>query len=131
MNSFSGSNSSKKRIYRRNDAMIVLTFEVLAMKIQEMRPGVLQLNRRPAADKREDFFDIFSAAPSADEEVEPSAPLILSELDQPRWSVVSFERREASGLAYKQAAALMEDLDSRGVAGLCIVSDEAADRIKS
>jgi hypothetical protein len=102
------------------------------MKIQEMRPGVLQLNRRLAAEKSEDLFDIFSGPPSSTEAAaEPSAPLILSELDQPRWSVVSFERREASELSYRQAAALMKDLDSRGVAGLCIITDEAADRIKS
>ena len=101
------------------------------MKIQEMRPGVLQLNRKLAAEKTEGFFDIFSGSSAPEDVTEPSAPLILSELDQPRWSVVSFDRREASGLGYRQAAALMEDLDSRGVAGLCIITDEAADRIKS
>ena len=90
--------------------MIILALEVVVMKIQEMRPGVLQLNRRLAVDKTEDFFDIFSGTTTPDHDVEPSAPLILSELDQPRWSVVSFERREASGLAYRQAAALMDDL---------------------
>src|SRR5687768_15509860 len=101
------------------------------MKIQEMRPGVLQLNRRLAAEKTEGFFDIFSGTAQSDDVAAPSAPLILSELDQPRWSVVSFERREASGLGYRQAKLLMEDLASRGVAGLCIITDEAADRIKS
>ncbi len=100
------------------------------MKIQEMRPGVLQLNRRLIAEKREDFFDLFVSESSEQNVAEPSAPLILSELDQPRWSVVSFDRREAGGLSYRQAAALMEDLDSRGVAGLVIISDESADRIK-
>ena len=111
--------------------MIILRLEVLVMKIQEMRPGVLQQNRKFAADKTDDFFDIFSGTPVPDDVPKPAAPLILSELDQPRWSVVSFERREASGLAYRQAAALMDDLDSRGVSGLCIITDEAADRIKS
>ena len=111
--------------------MIILALEVVVMKIQEMRPGVLQGSRRIAAEKREDFLDIFSGPSAADNAVETSAPLILSELDQPRWSVVSFDRCEANGLSYRQAAALMDDLDSRGVAGLCIISDEAADRIKS
>jgi hypothetical protein len=101
------------------------------MKIQEMRPGLLHLNRRLAAEKNEDFFDIFSTADQADAPVEATAPLLLSELEQARWSVVSFERREAKGLAYRQAASLLADLDSRGVAGLCIVTDDAADRIRT
>ena len=100
------------------------------MKIQEMRPGVLHLSKRVAARQREDFFDLFGG----DEEIEPAAeraaPLILSELDQPRWSVVSFDRREAGGLSYNQATALMEDLEKRGIAGLCIVTDEAAQHIR-
>ncbi len=99
------------------------------MKIQEMRPGVLHLNKRLEAERREDFFDIF-ASEQADAPVERTPPLILSEMDQPRWSVVSFDRREAGGLSYSQALALLSDLDDRGVAGLCIVTDDAAERIK-
>jgi hypothetical protein len=122
--------SSKKRIYRCKSNMVILALEVLAMKIQEMRPGLLHLNRRLAAEKREDLFEFFSSSDEPEEAVDSAAPLILSELDQPRWSVVSFERREASGLAYRQAAALLQDLDSRGVTGLCIITDDAADRVK-
>ena len=110
--------------------MVILALEVLVMKIQEMRPGLLHLNRRLAAEKREDLFEFFSSSDEPEEAVDSAAPLILSELDQPRWSVVSFERREASGLAYRQAAALLQDLDSRGVTGLCIITDDAADRVK-
>ncbi len=100
------------------------------MKIQEMRPGVLHLNKRLEAERREDFFDIFASERATDAPVERTAPLILSELDQPRWSVVSFDRREAGGLSYSQALALLSDLDDRGVAGLCIVTDDAAERLK-
>ncbi len=100
------------------------------MKIQEMRPGVLHLSKRVAARQREDFFDIFAGEDESEQHSERSAPLILSELDQPRWSVVSFDKLEAGGLSYNQASALMEDLEYRGVAGLCIVTDEAAERIR-
>jgi hypothetical protein len=52
-----------------------------------------------------------------------------SELDEPIWSVVSFDRCEASGLTYAAAAQKMAELDARKVSGLCVVTDEAASRI--
>ena len=60
----------------------------------------------------------------------PKAAAVASELDEPRWSVVSFDRREAFGLTYRQAVTRLNELDSQRTAGLCIVSDEAAARIK-
>jgi hypothetical protein len=51
-----------------------------------------------------------------------------SELDLPIWSVVSFDKLEASGLTYTTAYNLLEELESRKVAGLCLVTDEAASR---
>ena len=54
-----------------------------------------------------------------------------SELDTPLWSVVSFDKCEASGLTYHAAAALMAEKEAAGVYGLCIVTDEAASRIKA
>ena len=53
-----------------------------------------------------------------------------SELDSQLWSVVSFDKCEASGLTYHAAAALMSEKEAAGVYGLCIVTDEAASRIK-
>jgi len=53
-----------------------------------------------------------------------------SELDLPQWSVVSFDKCEASGLTYTSAAKLMSEKEAAGVYGLCIVTDEAAIRIK-
>jgi len=54
---------------------------------------------------------------------------VQCELDEPLWSVVSFDRLEASGLRYSEAVDRMCRLDSDGVAGLCIVTNEAAKRI--
>ena len=54
-----------------------------------------------------------------------------SELDSQLWSVVSFDKCEASGLTYQAAASLMSDKEAAGVYGLCIVTDEAASRIRS
>ena len=54
-----------------------------------------------------------------------------SELDEPIWTVISFERVEQRGLKYSEAVLNMSGLESRGVAGLCIVTNEAADRIKT
>ncbi len=63
---------------------------------------------------------------------EPIAPIDpASELDELRWAVVSFVRTEASGLSYKQALQWMSELDLQGVAGLCIVTNEAAERNKA
>ena len=55
---------------------------------------------------------------------------VNSDLDMPRWSVVSFDECEALGLTYTAAAKLMSEKEAAGVYGLCIVTDEAAIRIK-
>lgn len=54
-----------------------------------------------------------------------------SELDAPIWSVVSFERTEAAHLNYGDAIAKLADLEKQHVAGLCIVTDDAAARTSS
>ena len=101
------------------------------MKIQEMRPGVLQLNRRLEAERREDLFDMLADQEDPQPPVDKPTPVITSELDRPCWSVVSFDRREAAGLSYERALNVIKVLDDRGIAGLCIVTDEAAGRLKS
>jgi len=55
---------------------------------------------------------------------------VTSELVMQRWSVVSFDVCEASGLTYDAAAKLMAEKDAAGVYGLCIVTDEAAERMR-
>lgn len=52
-----------------------------------------------------------------------------SELLSERWSVVSFDKCEASGLTYSEAVQRIAELDAQRIAGLCIVTNEAASRI--
>jgi hypothetical protein len=52
-----------------------------------------------------------------------------SELDGPLWSVISFDRCEASGLTYAEAEQNVAALEEQNVPGLCIVTVEAADRV--
>ena len=56
---------------------------------------------------------------------------VSSELDAPIWSVISFERVEASDIDHRTAANLLAELEAKGVAGLCIVTSQAAARIKT
>lgn len=65
-------------------------------------------------------------AEAAQEQTEPA----VSELEQPRWAVISFERREGAGLTYPQAVQMLKELETRKVTGLAIVTDEAAAGIK-
>ena len=60
---------------------------------------------------------------------EQQAETMENELEQPRWAVISFERREGSGLTYLQAVQILKDLESRNVTGLAIVTDGAAAKI--
>lgn len=52
-----------------------------------------------------------------------------SEINAPRWSIVSFEKVEAKNLIYAEAVEKINQLKARKVSGLCIVTDEAAGRI--
>lgn len=54
-----------------------------------------------------------------------------NELNKPCWSVVTFERCAASNLTYAAAVQELEELLTKKIAGLCIVTDEAAERIKN
>ena len=103
------------------------------MKIQEMRSGILHLPRKAEALPRPEVFEpiIPRQAVPAPAVVEPQTVTHqLCELDEPRWSVVSFDQIEAGGLTYRQAAALQSALELNDVNGLCIVTDEAARRVQ-
>ena len=52
-----------------------------------------------------------------------------SELREPRWSVVSFEKAMATGLSYAEAEEKLRQLQAEKVNGLCVVTDETAARI--
>lgn len=55
--------------------------------------------------------------------------VVLSELNQSIWSVVSFEKCLQSGLTYDEAVLKMEKSATEKKFGLCIVTDEVAQRI--
>lgn len=52
-----------------------------------------------------------------------------SELENPRWSVISERGCEASGLPHEEARRLVHRLGGEGRHGLCIITDEAASRM--
>ena len=60
---------------------------------------------------------------------ENTAEMFLSELAALCWSVVSFDKCEASNLTYEQAEVKIQELLAQKVSGLCIITDEAAERI--
>ena len=66
--------------------------------------------------------------PNAQENV-ASTEEFSSELNAPRWSVVSFEKCIAGNLTYAEASEKLFELDAEKISGLCIVTDEAAQRI--
>jgi len=62
---------------------------------------------------------------------QPAQRAAASELEEPRWAVISFERLEKAGLTYEQARYELDRLDDHGIAGLCLVTDEAARRLQA
>ena len=54
-----------------------------------------------------------------------------SELEMKRWSVISERGCEASALTYEEARRLVHRLGGEGRHGLCIITDEAASRMKT
>ena len=68
-----------------------------------------------------------SSDPPTDKE--SVAEACIDELDQPIWSVISFESCEAVGLVYDEAFKKLEELEAQRIAGLCIVTDTAAARV--
>ena len=55
-------------------------------------------------------------------------PASRSELERPIWSVICFDGVKAGGLTYARAVDVLKELDSRGIPGLCVVTDQAAER---
>lgn len=101
------------------------------MRIQEMRSGISQLSKRTAdtlapSDTFE-WRELNSVSLSDDSE---TLTEISCDLELPEWSVVSFDKVEAGGLKYWQAAELVRELEAHGIAGLCIITDDAATRAR-
>ncbi len=65
--------------------------------------------------------------------VEINAPTedFPNELREAFWSVISFEKCEASSLTYPEAEQKINKLEAQGVSGLCIVTDEVAARVSN
>lgn len=104
------------------------------MRIQEMRSGFAHLRKRRAVAGQNNFFAAQIAKEafieSLTEFIESDEPEAIGcEIDQPMWSVVSFDKVEAHGLTYAEATKLIDELNSNRVAGLCIIADDAAARI--
>jgi hypothetical protein len=99
------------------------------MQIQEMKSGLVHLKKKVDVEPRENTFETGGwPGPEANHRLESPPAELGCELDEPRWSVVSFQGIEAGGLAYYQAAALVSELEAHGIAGLCLVTDESAAR---
>lgn len=104
------------------------------MRIQEMRSGLPHLRKKLAVGHQNNFFAEKIAKEafieSLIEFIESDEPEVIPcDIEQGVWSVVSFDRVEANGLTYAQAANLIDELEANGVAGLCIVTDAAAKHI--
>lgn len=54
---------------------------------------------------------------------------LTSELQQQKWSVVSFESVAVRNLTYDEARVWLEKLEKQKISGLCIITDEAAERM--
>ncbi len=55
--------------------------------------------------------------------------IALSELHEPIWSVVSFEKVMHARLSYDEAVQKLQELTRQKVSGLCIITDNAAQKI--
>ena len=53
-----------------------------------------------------------------------------AELRESRWSVISFEKCEENNLTYAKAEQKLAQLLAQKVSGLCIVTNEVAERIE-
>ena len=54
-----------------------------------------------------------------------------AELREQRWSVISFDKCEKNNLTYAEAEQKLAELQAQKVSGLCIVTDEVAERVGS
>lgn len=118
-----GRAACKKKVYIDLANMLDSERVERFMKIQEMRSAFPPPSKKVNEQASELYLVLPSSAGLAD-------PLPGGcELDEARWSVVSFDKREAGGLTYDQAVEIMVELDSFDVNGLCIVTDPAAQRI--
>ena len=71
----------------------------------------------------------------AEDQVAPAETALLEnaefkgELNEPRWAVIGAGDRTVRHLTYEQAVECRNVLDAEGIFGLCIVTDETAERV--
>lgn len=61
-------------------------------------------------------------------ETNPAVKRAMNSLRERQWSVISERGSEATGIDYVEAARLMRQLAGEKISGLCIVTDDAAQR---
>ncbi len=76
------------------------------------------------------------AATAQNTEIAPAVEAVSdenspSELNEPRWSVISFENCIAGNLTYNKAVQKLNELAANNISGLCIVTDETGERVKN
>lgn len=69
-----------------------------------------------------------AAIPKTENQENEAGEQINSEMNQPLWSVITYESVAVSGLTYAEALEWVEKLQKQKVSGLCIVTDSAARR---
>jgi hypothetical protein len=60
---------------------------------------------------------------------QPATTESANELNEPRWAVIGASNRTVRHLTYDQAVECRRVLDEEGIFGLCIVTDETAERV--
>jgi hypothetical protein len=100
------------------------------MRIQEMKSGMTHLKKRMPEDERDNLFEFYAVRDVIFDELAAETTVVACDLDEPNWSVVSFDRVEARGLTHAQAAKMVNELHMNKVAGLCLLTDTAASRIR-
>lgn len=98
------------------------------MRIQEMKSGMTHLRKKVADAEQDNFFEQPEARDVSFEEETTATPTVDCDLEEPCWSVISFDRIEAGGMTYEQAVRLVVALNAAGVPGLCLITDAAAQR---
>lgn len=89
-----------------------------ARQIDEMENEKAETDETAAAQE--------NIAPAGEE---VSEEIFSVELNQARWSVITFDTCAAKNLTYAEAAQKLRELKNQNTAGLCIVTDEAAERL--
>ena len=64
----------------------------------------------------------------ADEQAQRAEEPAASELEEPIWAVVSFEKIEGMNLTYEEASTKLAELEAQEIPGLCVVTNQAAIR---